>query len=165
MSYRRSLEMSPEHVIRRMKSLCHADLSFFRMTQMSFLPPKDNGVFCVSARNRLYFSLHAQQTFGFNASKRHFVIRLSGDESRTVLTGRFHFSDCLVYFLAAILFSLAAGTRSLLERPQHLVLFVVGFLGIWALQCLIGMLVFREEEKLLLETIDVLLAQIARETR
>lgn len=162
MDYRRRLKMSPEEAISRIKSLCNCNITLFQMVEMSFLPPKDYGIFCVSNKNCLYFSFNTKKTFGFSAPKRYFKIKLSRDNSQTLLSGKFCFSDFFSYLFVSVVFSFLVGTTSHFEKPQYMLLFVIGFIGVWAIQSFIGIIAFRKEEKMLIEKIDDLLEAITQ---
>ena len=43
-----------------------------------------------------------------------------------------------------------------------MLLFVIGFMGVWAIQSFIGIIAFRKEEKMLVEKIDDLLEAITQ---
>ena len=160
--YSRILNMPPKEAINSIKSQCNCNITLFRMVEMSFLPPKDFGIFCVSNKNCLFFSFNGKKTFGFNAPKRHFKIKLSHNNSQTLLYGRFCFSDFFSYLFVAVVFSFLVGTKTHFEKPQYMLLFVVGFVGVWAIQSFIGIFAFRKEEKMLVEKIDDLLEAITQ---
>ncbi len=156
MKYYKILSCSPDDVICYAKRHSICNQSLYRIKELSTIPFKEYGLFCSSKKNCLYFSINEKKTFGFNAPKRHYRIKIVGDSDSSRLYGRMCFSDFLSYFFVAAFFSAIMGIKTHFSNPWVHLFFVLAVIGIWALQSVFGMIAFRKEEKRMIEEVEKL---------
>lgn len=155
------IHVSPEEVKKQIYGCCHCDISVFRISEMSFWHPKEYGLFCAMKGNCLFFSIHIKRFWGHNYSKRHLRICIKGDNNNCSLYGSFQFSDFISYLIGALIICIIEGVKTRFAHPEYYILFLIGCFGVWFFQCMIGVLVFQKDEKLLLNEVNMLLNKIA----
>lgn len=161
MRFHRELPMSPEEVRKCIRNYCHCNVLPFRITQMSFRRPKGYGLFYATKGNYLFFSIRIKRWWGYNASKRHLMICMKGDSNHCSLYGSLRFSDYFFYLTVVLIVCMISGVKTRFAYPLYYVYYIVAYMSFWFLQSLTGILVFREDEKLLLKEVNMLLDKIA----
>ena len=154
MRYRKELAVPPEEIIDWAKRHCK-NTPWFRLVHLNnAFPPKGYGIFHALKKDSLYFVIYEKKTFGFSAPRRHLRVKMTYRNRHTLLTGKFYFSDFFSALFLAGLVALGVGIATHFEKLTDILAVAAALIGMWVLQCVLGMIEFRKDEKLLVEKVD-----------
>ena len=162
MRFHRELSMSSEEAKMHICNCCNCNISPFRITQLSFLTPKGYGLFCAAKGDYIFISIHTRKEWAFRAPKRHLRICLNDDHGHCSLRGSLQFSDFITYLLAVLVFCAVIGIGAHSTHIEYYIIAIIGYMVGWYFQCLVGIFVFRKDEKMLLNEVNLLLDKIVQ---